>query len=120
MNFERGLEPKEAMSIGGINLQEVCNNTIFKGMTDLTKFMNQFIGKKITFSLDRNAYHTTQQIEGYPETRTITVREWDYENLGMTYISIYFMQSEFDKSFDPLCCTAQKWFVDISKRIYVH
>jgi hypothetical protein len=123
MKFERGLNPKIAMGIGSVNLATAMNNTLIKGQKDWAKFMNQFIGKKVTFSLNRHAYHTEKQINGYPNTRTITIKQWGFDHRDGAQPglhSLYFMQEETDKSFDPLCSSSQMWFVDTSKIIYLH
>jgi len=54
--FEQGLDPKEAMGIGGIVLEDVYINTIVKAKQEWNKYVQSFKGKKISFYKDPAQY----------------------------------------------------------------
>ena len=123
IKFQRGLDPKVAMDIGGIDLEKLYNDTVKKpfrqgiswkkGYNKWIKYLDSLKGKKITFGLDINVYPQFN----FPKKRTITLDNWWFSD---NYKILYFMQSEKDKTFDNLYDNTQKWYVDMSQKIHVH
>jgi hypothetical protein len=107
MKFERGLDPKISMEIGGIDLQKKYDETV----GEWKKFYSQFIGKTIRFTIDKSAYSNWDfRLERgeLTEIKTMLVKRVNggYNNQSGP---LYFLEKE----------SGQMWFVDMSKRIYI-
>jgi hypothetical protein len=79
-NFERGINPKESMNIGGFNLGHVYNETILKAEREWKKYLDQFIGKRISFVIAPNndGLYSSYPSGTHPGERiSITVKSWD-------------------------------------------
>ena len=104
--FERGLNPKAAMEIGGIDLEKVCNNTAIKGLKEWNKYLQQFIGKKITFSRDMSQY-ASEMYRKLNKKYTCVVND-----VGINW------QLPRDVQFTDE--NGDTWHVDIEDKIYVN
>ena len=107
MDFERGLDPKRAMGIGGINLQEKYDETVGAWQ----KYFEQFIGKTVRFRVNSNSYtNWSDRVKSgeLVEIKTMTVQSAQDNFFGCPG-HLFFMEK------DSLQC----WFVDLSENIYI-
>ena len=106
-NFERGLDPKASMGIGGVDLQKKYDETV--GVWK--NYFQQFVGKTIKFKVNRRAYNNwADRIKSgeLVEEKTMKVKEVDNEYSGNPG-DLYFMEEG----------SQQCWFVDMSQKIYI-
>jgi hypothetical protein len=99
-NFERGLDPKVAMDIGGISLEDIYIETVQKGFREWGKQLDSLKGKKVTFHIDLDKYMQKKR----PTQRSFIITEVSYTRDGEV---IFFNEND------------TQYFVDVTKKIYV-
>lgn len=67
--FDRHQDPKRAMKIGIINLEEFYQETVLQNMNKWEEFLNSLLGKTITF--------TSENV--FDKQKTAIIRRWDYD-----------------------------------------
>lgn len=102
IQFKRGLNPKVAMDIGGINLEDVYIKTVIKGKKEWREFIESFIDKKVTFYLDPSKY--ISNLYKLDKPKTFVIKDVNYTGDGEVY---FYDQDD------------EKYYVDVTKKIYV-
>jgi hypothetical protein len=107
MNFERDKDIKEVLGLGGIDLQKKYDETV----GEWKKYYSKFIGKRITFHVNRFVYCN-----------------WDDRIASGELVEVKTMlvdSAHDDYSGHPGCLyflekgSGQCWFVDMTKKIYL-
>lgn len=110
MNFERGRDPKEALEIGGIDIGKKYEETAGIGLRKWEEFYSQFVGKTITFHVNRRIYcNWDDRVANgeLSEIKTMLVKKAD-THYSPQEGTLYFMEEGSN----------QCWFPDLSQKIY--
>ncbi len=100
LEFQRGLNPKDAMSIGSINLNDVYYKMVVKPRQEWNKYLDSFKGKKVVFHVDKSYYSSSY----VPNILELIVDKISCNNTGDIY-----MGNDDDGV----------WYVDKDKEIFI-
>ena len=100
-NFERGLDPKDAMGIGGIVLEDKYFDMVVKAKQKWNKYLGTFVGKTVSVYLDPDRYASVTTSN---ERKTIKVTDVSSDQYGRVNF-----QNE----------NGTTYFIDTAKQIYI-
>jgi len=107
MNFERGQDPKQVMELGGFDLQKAYQETYKKGYDEYKDFMNQFIGKKVSFVVSHDAENNNyKKVNG----KRITIQVHSYMMHGQDPNTVWFFGDSHQQ---------EKYMIEPGEKIYI-